>query len=66
MTPAEKTAEIYRKLHETRFEHVEQARRARDTQAELVVVTQCLLAMENATEREKAAFWDSFNGLFRT
>lgn len=25
-------AEIYRKLHETRYEHVEQARRARDYQ----------------------------------
>jgi plasmid maintenance system killer protein len=39
-------AEIYRKLHANRFEHVEQARRARDMQAELSALPELINVLE--------------------
>lgn len=42
MTPHEKIAAVYAKLHENRFEHVEQARRARDMQERLAEFEEAL------------------------
>ena len=51
MTPHEKTAVIYAKLHATRYEPIEQARRARTMQAEIYDLRRLLM---KSSARDKA------------
>ena len=47
MTPAERTAAVYAKLHKDRELHIEQARRARDMQAVLYRKSQTIQLLLN-------------------
>lgn len=53
-------AAIYKKLHENREEHIEQARRARDMQAELAKLQQELEKADDEIRSLKAEVYDDW------
>jgi hypothetical protein len=60
MTPHERQAEIYRKLHANRYEHVEQARRAREADCDRRIAIETLELLLYGTVEHLEAFKEGY------